>query len=41
VSCFSYEEVVFDSDSELAGDVDAGLDGEDLAGEEFLFVLCV
>ena len=41
MSCFSYEDVVFDSDSEFAGDVDAWLDGEDLAGVEFLFVLLI
>ena len=41
MSCFSYEEVVFDSDSEFAGDVHAGLDSEDLAGEEFFVVLLI
>ena len=41
MSCFSYEEVVFDSDSEFAGDVDAWLDGENLAGEEFFVVLLI
>ena len=29
------EDVVFDADAELAGEVDAGLDGDDLAGLEY------
>jgi len=37
VSCFGYEDVVFDSDAELAGDVYAGFDCDDLAGLEFAF----
>src|SRR4030042_7116470 len=38
-SCFGYEDVVFDADSELAGDVYAGLDCDNLAGLEFTFAV--
>ena len=34
---FCYEDIVFDSDAESAGDVYAWLDGDDLAGLELLF----
>jgi len=37
---FSYEDVVFDSDSELAGHVYAGFDCQDLAGFEPAFGVC-
>ena len=37
VSGFGYEDVIFDTDSELAGDVYAGFDCDDLAGLELAF----
>jgi len=39
VSCFGYEDVVFYPYSELAGDVYAGLDCDDLAGLELAFAI--
>jgi len=36
---FGYEDVVFDSDAELAGDVYAGLDCQNLASFEFAFAI--
>jgi len=39
VACFGYEDVVFDSYAEPAGDVYAGLDCDDLAGFEFSFAV--
>ena len=39
MSCFGYEDVVFDSHAELTGDVYAGLDCDDLAGFEFAFAV--
>jgi len=39
VSGFGYEDVIFDTDTELAGHVYAGLDCDDLAGLELAFAV--
>lgn len=41
VAGLGYEDVVFYSDAEFAGDVYAGLDRDDLAGLEFAFAVCL